>query len=196
MIEMKKLISAKDIEYYHETKVNPIVIEEGTIVTALAMDLVEELGLTIERQKPVQQASQDISKEMIVAMLKKLLQGEVSQAFEAAISKEGLKVVNGNSIQFEPLETNNPHAKVFFQEVINEESTAMKAGFLTIEDSVFDYDILDAEISYVVEGNLSLTINGQTYQAKAGDVVYMPKNNTVTFKSEGKTKTFYATCPK
>ncbi|WP_242832481.1 cupin domain-containing protein [Desulfosporosinus orientis] len=50
-------------------------------------------------------------------------------------------------------------------------------------------------MDYVIEGDFVLEVAGQTFRAKAGDVVYIPKGSQVVFSSPNFCKVFYYTYP-
>ena len=64
-----------------------------------------------------------------------------------------------------------------------------------IENSSFDWELTYEEIDYVIEGTLTVTIDGTTYTAHAGDVLFVPSGSKVTWGSPDKARVFYATYP-
>ena len=47
----------------------------------------------------------------------------------------------------------------------------------------------------MIEGTLTVTIDGTTYTAHAGDVLFVPSGSKVTWGSPNKARVFYATYP-
>ena len=94
-----------------------------------------------------------------------------------------------------PFDTGDPNAKVYYQELISKEEAQISAGFLEIDHSSFDWELTYEEIDYVISGTLEITIEGQTFTANPGDVVFVPKDSKVTWCSPNKVKLFYATYP-
>jgi len=147
-----------------------------------------------------------IDNEIIYSVLKAmadkgLLQGiiesfsnQAGKPYFAEHDKCGLKVVRGNTVSYEALDTGNPSDKVFYQEVINaEDGCSMNAGFITIETCNFDWECACQELYYVIEGTLTVTADGKVYTANPGDSVFFPKGAKVAFGSPNKMKAFYAT---
>ena len=62
----------------------------------------------------------------------------------------------------------------------------MSAGFLVIENSKFDWELTYEEIDYVIEGTLTVEINGKTYTAYPGDVLFVPAGSKVVWGSPDK----------
>ncbi len=66
-----------------------------------------------------------------------------------------VKLVKSSTAKWEPLDTGNPSDKVFYNELIGaDDNSAMNAGFMTIENCSFPWDVACQEIYYVVEGIL------------------------------------------
>ncbi len=104
--------------------------------------------------------------------------------FKAECDPNGLKVVRGNSVKMDVFDTGNPNAKVQFQELVSKEESKMSAGFLIIENSKFDWELTYEEIDYVIEGTLTVEINGKTYTAYPGDVLFVPSGSKVVWGSQ------------
>ncbi len=145
-----------------------------------------------------------IDSNMIYNVLKTMMEkGLLQGMFDASASalpytaeKDacGLKVVRGNSVQYEVLDTGNPADKVFYQEVINaDDGSSMNAGFITIETCSFEWECACQELYHIVEGTLTVTVDGKVYTACPGDSVFFPKGAKVIFGSPNKMKAFYAT---
>ena len=80
--------------------------------------------------------------------------------------------------------------------VTGKDGSPMTAGFMAWKaaDSFswsLDYD----EIDYVLEGVLHLGIDGRTIEARAGDVLYIPKGSRVLFGTPNRVRVFYVTYP-
>ena len=144
-----------------------------------------------------------IDKDMIYKVFKAMMdKGLLNGLFDSSPEKpyisesdpSGLKVVRGNSVKMEVLDTGNPSDKVFYQEIINtNDGCSMNAGVITIEGCSFDWETACEEIYYVVEGTLTVTVNGKIYTAHSGDSVFFPKGAKLAFGSPDKMKAFYAT---
>lgn len=116
--------------------------------------------------------------------------------YDAECDENGFKVVRGKTVQMDVFDTGNPDAKVHCQELVGEKDSHMRAGILTIEQSKFDWELTDyEEINYVIDGTLTIEINGKTYIAHAGDVLFVPMGSKVVWGSPDKAKVFYTTYP-
>lgn len=217
---MKKLICVKDIETIAKQGKKVFYIDENTIITPSAKDAARNSGIefsygtecceekatcSIEQSsKPEITSGGDIDSNMIYSVLKAMLEkGLLNNMFDsnsnelylAERDENGLKLVRGNSVKMDYFDTGNPDNKVYFQELISKDDSKMSAGFLTIEKSSFDWELCYEEIDYVIEGTLTVTINGKTYTAHAGDVLFVPSGSKVVWASPDKARIFYTTYP-
>ncbi|PEQ85612.1 ethanolamine utilization protein EutQ [Bacillus sp. AFS006103] len=210
---MKKLICVKDVEAVEKQGQKVLYINCKTIITPAAKDAAKVFGIEFsteqkssesELSKLENSSSGKIDSQMIYTVLKALsdkglLKGLVENLPTAPYMAErdggGLKLIRGNSVKFDVFDTGNPANKVFYQELISKDESSMSAGFLTIEKSSFEWELTYEEIDYVIEGTVTVSINGKTYTAYPGDVLYVPSGSKVVWGSPDKAKIFYTTYP-
>lgn len=218
---MKKLICAKDVEELNKQGKKVFPIDCKTIITPSAKDAAKLYGIKFSdnpaccEETLVGSACEKISEvaancgtgidsNMIFnvlktlvdqGMLKGLLENVPSLPYNYEKGPNGLKVVRGNTVKMDYFDTGIPSNKVYYQELISKEDASMSAGFLTIEESKFDWELCYEEIDYVIEGTLTLTIDGKTYTAYPGDVLFVPSGSKVVWGSPDKAKLFYVTYP-
>ena len=105
----------------------------------------------------------------------------------------GIKVVDGATIQYDPLKTDDPANQVSYQEIVNaDDGCRMNAGMICIDNCRFGWKTESQEIYHVVEGTLKVTAGNKEYTAYPGDTVFFPEGVQVTFGSPDKMKAFYA----
>lgn len=216
---MKKLISVKDVELALGEGKSVIYVDNNTLITPAARDVAAEMGLIFTPQPPREHPFPESPKamtseksqalgmdgEMLFQLLKQILnKGTLNsileslkqpKPYEAETAGNGAKVVRGNSVRYDVFDTGNPQAKVTYQELISKEESSMSAGFLTIDQSQFDWTLSYQEVDYVIEGTLTVTIDGKTLTAYPGDVVFVPAGSKVTWGSPDRAKVFYVTYP-
>nr|WP_276538513.1 cupin domain-containing protein [Dehalobacterium formicoaceticum] len=108
----------------------------------------------------------------------------------------GFALIKGSSVVCEEFNTGNPKDKVGIREILTiKESPNMAAGFMTIEDSTFDFHLKYDEFDYVVEGTLEFIVNGKKYTGHPGDVFFIPRDTKVTFTTPDKCRYFFVTYP-
>lgn len=218
---MKKLVCAEEVKAAAKNGQKKYRIDCDTIITPSAKDLAKELGVeftvgsasaAVENQcckesglpktaNQVTALDRDVIYQVVKAVLTNGLLASVSApALEKPFltegdPKSGLKIVRGRSVQFENFDTGKPGTHAAYREVVSKDDSKMSAGFLTIEKSSFDWELGYEEIDIILEGSLSITINGKTYEACQGDVLFVPKGSKVTWSSSGYVKLFYVTYP-
>jgi len=209
---MKKLICAKEVEALQKQGKKVFYIDCDTIITPSAKDAAKAAGIEFstdsnaccDSSAEVAKACEGgIDSDMIYNVLKMmmekgLLKGTFDSASDQPYTAEkdccGLKIVRGNTVKYEVLDTGNPSDKVFYQEIINaDDGCSMNAGFITIEDCSFDWECACEELYHIVEGTLTVKVDGRCYTAQPGDSVFFPKGAKVQFGSPNKMKAFYAT---
>lgn len=109
----------------------------------------------------------------------------------------GVKVVRGSAVQLERFAAAGADKNVQLKDVITAaDRSPMSAGFMAWKaaDS-FAWELTYDEVDYVLEGELHVTIDGRVVEAKAGDVVFIPKGSKVTFGTPSSVRVFYVTHP-
>ncbi|MGG7165538.1 cupin domain-containing protein [Clostridium ihumii] len=213
---MKKLICAKDIETLIVNGKKAFLIDGSEIITPAAKELAvnNQIVFTTEDLKEEVQSTEkketsnleNIDSEMLMKLFKAMMEKGILQElieclkpknalFDAECDENGLKVVRGNTVKMDVFDTGNKDARVYFQELVSKEESKMSAGFLIIEDSKFEWELTYEEIDYVIEGTLTVEINGKTYTAHKGDVLFVPSGSKVVWGSPDKARLFYATYP-
>ena len=231
---MKTLLTEKSIRDIIAQGGKSVCIDENTLVTPAARDVIKYEGLevingsapapapvtTCSASVPVLEPSpapaapaapaaggEALSTEMIYNALKKMTeQGLLNGFFENAApaaapytaeNANGFKLVRGGGIKMEVLELENPadNGKVQYQELIGADvDSSMNAGFMTVDQCTFNWDVEPQEIYYVVEGNMTVTVDGVPHTAYPGDCLFIQKGSKVVFSSGNtKAKVFYCT---
>lgn len=111
------------------------------------------------------------------------------------VDPSGVRLIRGDTVRQEPFNTGNPKDRVTLTEILTAKESPMCAGFMTMEKSVFSWDLKYAEIDLIVEGALDITVNGKTFHGKKGDVFFIPRDTTVTFGCPESVKFFFVTYP-
>ena len=64
-----------------------------------------------------------------------------------------------------------------------------------MEDTTFDWTLNYDEIDYVIDGELSIIINGEKITAGPGEILLIPKGSSIQFSVKGKARFVYVTYP-
>ncbi|SCI74011.1 Ethanolamine utilization protein eutQ [uncultured Clostridium sp.] len=213
---MKKLVCVKDIENFINEGKTKFYVDCNMIITPSAQDLAKAKGVIFTKESPICEVTplkgekfslEGMDNEVLLQVFKVMMEKGVLQELISTLSKQnsmpyncecdasGLKVVRGNSVKMDVFDTGDPNVKAYFQELVSKEESKMSAGFLVIENSRFDWELTYEEIDYVIEGTLTIEINGKTFTAYPGDVLFVPSGSKVVWGSPDKAKVFYATYP-
>ncbi len=202
---MKQLVCERDIEKLNTEGKKVFYVEDGSIITPSARDAAEAFGITFcnkaeeQAKAPAAFSAMDIDSEKIYMVLKTLMEkgmlNDILKPYESESHGNGLKVVRGSSVKMDVFDTGDPSVKAYYQELVSKEESHISAGFLVIDHSSFEWELTYEEIDYVIEGTLTVTIDGKTYTAKAGDVLFVPSGSKVIWSSPDKARIFYATYP-
>ena len=76
-----------------------------------------------------------------------------------------------------------------------EESPSLGCGLMVMEDTTFPWTLNYAEMDYVIEGRLTILINGQAVTAGPGEVLYIPHGSSIQFSVTGKARFLYFVYP-
>ena len=193
---MAKLICAKDVQEASAQGRQTICVTPGTIITPAARDAAESMQIRFtEDAEPILfdgMDSEKVYKVMKVLMERGML-GDLFGPYEAERHDCGFKLVRGQTVRMDTLETGQPGTKAVYQEVSGE--GRVHTGFLTIEKSRFDWTIECEEHNYIMEGEVSVSIGGNIYTARAGDTLYFPAGTKVIWNAADTVRIFYATYP-
>lgn len=212
---MKKLICAKKMEEFVSSGKTKLYLDSDMIITPSAKDIAKANGIEFTTEITVCEAQSFINQkpsiegfdnEMLLNVFKTMMDKGLLQEmlqclkvnnipYEAECDASGLKVVRGNSVKMDVFDTGNKDVKAYYQELVSKKESKMSAGFLVIEDSKFEWELTYEEIDYVIEGTLTVEINGKSYTAYPGDVLFVPSSSKVVWSSPNKARVFYTTYP-
>lgn len=108
----------------------------------------------------------------------------------------GIKCVDGASVRLGVFPGAGADKQVGIADVITAADGApIAAGFMAWSQSFFPWTLDYDEIDLVLEGELHIRCKGQTFVAKAGDVLYIPKGSEIEFGTPTAVRFFYVTYP-
>ncbi|MEG0012769.1 MAG: cupin domain-containing protein [Cellulosilyticaceae bacterium] len=94
------------------------------------------------------------------------------------------------------LDTGTPSDVVYTKDLFTlEESPRLGCGVMEMKATTFDWNLNYDEIDYVIEGSLSININGRTVTANAGELVLIPKGSSIQFSVPNYARFIYVTYP-
>ncbi|MGF7186865.1 ethanolamine utilization protein EutQ [Desulfitispora alkaliphila] len=189
---MKALITVADVKACAEKNEKRIYTEEKSIITPAARDIASDLNIEIivgdkPKTKPEKlELNGDLVASIVEEVIKRLGKCE-KNSFTKEVDASGLRLVKGDTVVAEEGET----------EVINsQESAEMTSGLIKMTPGFAKKKLEFNEVNYVIKGKVSITIDGNTYFGKAGDVIYLPKNVEISISSQGDAEIFYVRHPR
>ncbi len=94
------------------------------------------------------------------------------------------------------LSTGNPNDRVYTKDVLSlNESPRLGLGVMEMYDTTFNWHLAYDEVDYVIEGVLSIIIDGKKITASAGECLFIPKDSAIQFSVDGFARFIYVTYP-
>lgn len=94
------------------------------------------------------------------------------------------------------MDTGVPGDIVYTKDVFSlSESPRLGCGVMVMDHTTFDWTLNYDEIDYVIEGSLSILINGECATANAGELVLIPKGSKIKFSVPNHARFIYVTYP-
>jgi len=207
---LKTLITAAKVKDMAQSQEKTLYVEKDSIITPAARDAAKEYGVSIvgssdpglmgEEKKTRCQSAMRIDAALITHIVDEVQACLKINKQQPQICKEGhpcgLRLVRGVGVSLEDFYIGGAPGKVKLQEILSiKESSQMVSGFMTMEDAVFTSELKNDEISYIISGALTCTINGEKYTGETGDTFFIPGGAKVTYSTSGITKIFYVVAP-
>ncbi len=209
----KKLYTSIDItKLVMEKKLDKLALYKGDLITPLARDTAKENGLKIvdaemasqpvsgnfESKPSLASAPADDNLEDRIRKIVTGLLGESKNSENQTEIKRPIVHVDGRGLTMPafPFDLQRPEMDVRLEDVITaQHGSPMAAGFLSMHQGSFPWTLTYDEVQYVVEGELHIGHEHGLIIGKPGDVLYIPKDTTITFGTPNWAKFFYVTYP-
>ena len=178
---MKKLVALRDLEEIKRQGKTVCQVDGDTLITPAARDFAQESGITFSSRldspaccdstgKEASGSHQGIDSELIYKALKTMMEkGLLKDAANSASDRKYTAERDDKGLK-----------------LVRGNSVKMDC---------FDWHLTYEEIDYVIEGTLTVAVNGKTFTAKAGDILFVPSGSQVVWGSPDQAKIFYSTYP-
>ncbi len=94
------------------------------------------------------------------------------------------------------MDTGNPADRVWTRDLFTlEESPRLGCGLMVMEHTTFPWTLNYDEIDYVIDGELSILIDGKRVTAGPGEIILIPKGSSIHFSVENKARFLYFVYP-
>jgi len=142
-----------------------------------------------------------MDKQMLETLVKAVvcaLQEETKKKdqMNKVIDKSGVLMVEMATVKPEPFDTGKSGDRVFLKDIVTlEESPRIGAGLMEMFETTFDWTLHYDEFDYIIDGELSIIVDGNTITGKKGDVIHIPKDTSIQFSVPNYAKFMYFTYP-
>jgi ethanolamine utilization protein EutQ len=94
------------------------------------------------------------------------------------------------------LDTGDPAHRVYTHDLFSlAQAPRLGAGLMEMEHTTFPWTLHYDEMDYVLDGQLSILIAGETITAGPGEVLYLPKGSSLQFSAAARTRFLYFVTP-
>ncbi|MFC6346109.1 cupin domain-containing protein [Vagococcus carniphilus] len=94
------------------------------------------------------------------------------------------------------LDTGTPSDVVYCKDLVTlEESPRLGCGLMVMKDTTFDWTLEYDEVDYIIEGTLTVIVDGRKISAGPGEILFIPKSSSIQFSVEGDARFVYVTYP-
>jgi len=123
--------------------------------------------------------SENLIREIVEKVLKESAQND-SVGFEKHKDPSGIIGVKTATVKTERFEKDG----VSLKDILTlEEAPRMGAGIMELDNSFLEWTLTYDEYDVVLEGVLEIEIDGRTIRGEVGDIIYIPKNSHIFFKT-------------
>lgn len=170
---MKKLISMVDLQELLAENQTDCLISAETLITPAAIDLAEEKGIRFVQTK-AETTAPDISFLMeALCSEPRLLQQLISvlecQPFVSEQSS-GFQLIHGETIRYQTKEAETGIAR----QTLFDAFKGIKVEIVNLSQGLIQEFCCQEEIQFVIEGQLTTTINQKQFECNKGDSLYYP----------------------
>ncbi|WP_295237990.1 cupin domain-containing protein [Veillonella sp.] len=139
----------------------------------------------------------NMTRDMIENLVRQIVTEKLIGTKQVSASGVGVvKLPQIDVTEADRLDTGNPNDKVYTKDLFSlEESPRLGCGLMVMEDTTFNWTLNYDEIDYVISGELSIIINGETITAGPGEILFIPKGSSIQFSVKGKARFVYVTYP-
>ncbi|PHV70297.1 ethanolamine utilization protein EutQ [Sporanaerobium hydrogeniformans] len=149
----------------------------------------------------------DIERSTLETLIKQIILEKLGKAnnisngmdYVREVTKSGVIAVKVPTVKVDEsnrLDTGKSTDQVYTKDVFTlQESPRLGCGVMEMKSTTFDWHLNYDEIDYVIEGSLSIIINGEVATAHAGELVLIPKGSSIKFSVPNYARFIYITYP-
>ncbi|MFV0503950.1 MAG: ethanolamine utilization protein EutQ [Lachnospirales bacterium] len=139
----------------------------------------------------------EINEKLIEDVVRRILKDTLNPSNNyKTIDKSGIIAIDTKKVKTEKFPFSIPTDKVTLRDVLTlEESPRMGLGVMEIDNDQLEWTLKYDEVDYIIEGTLEIIVDGRSIVANEGQMIYIPKNSKIIFKSPNKSRFIYVVYP-
>lgn len=143
----------------------------------------------------------EINEKVLEDIIRKVIQEQLGSPKDDFVktkdAKSGIITVKTATVKPDRFDTGKAGDQVFLKDVVSlEESPRLMFGVLEMKEGAsFDWTLGYDEVDYIIDGTLEIIADGVKSTASAGDIIFIPKNTSITFSTPDSTRFMYVTYP-
>lgn len=138
----------------------------------------------------------NVSEELIRAIVEQVIRETCKEKpeMERQVDPSGVIGIKTSSVTLEPFEGRKD---VMLKDVVSlEEAPRMGCGIMELNEGAdFEWTLTYDEYDIILEGELEIVIDGRVVRGGPGDIIYIPKNTHIHFRTPRHTKYVYTVFP-
>ncbi len=141
----------------------------------------------------------DINKDSLEKLIREIIAEKIGGNCGCSVSRHGVISVNVPSIRVNEtnrLDTGVASDRVYTKDLFTlEQSPRLGCGIMEMSKTAFDWTLSYDEVDYVIEGTLSIIIDGDRVTANKGELILIPKGSKIKFSVDDYARFIYVTYP-
>ncbi len=187
----RQLFTAADIRARAERGDKRIELAPDDIVTPEAVDIAGDLDIELVRLQVDPLANQ--VREVVKTMTANARDGRAPD-----VRGTRVKLVHGSNVELEPFgfDVKRPDMNIRATDVVTDrDGSPMGAGIMSFDNGSFPWTLNYDEIDFVIEGELEIRADGQSYFGRPGDIIFIPRGTSILFCTSTHCRFMYVTYP-
>lgn len=137
----------------------------------------------------------NVSEELIQEIIKRIMAESSAKEKEDFVKEKdpsGIIKIAVDTVKCEPFMQEG----VTLKDVVTlEEAPRMGCGIMELDHTSFEWTLTYDEYDMVIDGILEIEIDGRVVSAKPGEIIYIPKDSHIHFRTPNKARYAYFVYP-
>ena len=136
----------------------------------------------------------DISRSDIESLVRQVIAQLLSPQDDCPVKKVSVPALDVT--EEHRMDTGNPADRVWTRDLFTlDQSPRLGCGLMVMERTTFPWTLNYDEIDYVIDGTLSILIDGKSVTAGPGEIILIPKGSSIQFSVQDKARFLYFVYP-